>query len=427
MQHEVLVKYVTFIINKMYIVTKDSSFNNLCSRITTSINQHPKSFISYIGLNHNTTFFEMAKNDIINITFVNEQNNDTFVIPLIYQQVQYQISLQKIHKNYKEYVDDYRNITKTNVLKHSEDLIGIRICDIIKYFILTNNIIKLENSTLFEKYDKNFKTYMISLIKKILRTDFAQFENKNSIGVIDFIQNRITLWTRLMEENLINKCNFNFNDYFQKIIYFSPYMYGDCITIPFLHIYYFNNDKFSKLLTNISNELLMFKFIRHFKYNEDPNLDENIYAYYFDPPKKIPEVLLEIYEITKDNDYKRMYDMMTKQLNKYWATKLETTYADYVVSSIEKITSATPFYALKNIYVAQWDIYDICTLNTIYRRTCIVLKSKYYKHKKITKSKYIPYDVIEQHSEKWNCNCWNKHNYWKSKLKLKEIGNDFYI
>jgi len=409
----------------MYKVIRDPSFDNLCNKIITNINQKPETYIKLIGYDHSTLKFEFARNEISTITYMESQTKNTFNIPLIFQEVHYQISFHKNHPYYNSYVNSYDNPTHTSILKYSEHIVGIRICDLIKHFFLINNINDFEETSIFERYDKNFKIYMIGLIKKLLRTDFSQFENKNSIGLLDYIQNKITLWTTLMNDKLINKCNFNFNDYFQKIIYFCPNIYWRCVTIATSiekHLYYFDYDKFAEVLSNISNENLIFKFIRHFKYNEDPNLDESIQTYYFDPPKKISDVMLSMYEITKNNNYKRMYDMLEKRINKHMKEMLDIKYTEYVVDSIEDITTNIPFYALKNMYVTRWNTHDIAQIEFLYERSMDVFKSKYYKHRinKMDDYKYIPYDEVERHAKRWYYRVRYQRHEFKFMKKLNE-------
>jgi hypothetical protein len=345
----------------------------------------PHLIIDWIGYDHDTTSFEMSGTKTINITYADQFDENSFVVPIISTKLNCTICLKPSHKFYSQYMaSQWHNQIKTNIVNVNEQLFGIRLCDLVKHFVMTNK----NNPFTMASDDYNTKKFnkkVIDITNKIVRTDFSQFNANNILGTYHHNDHLIRIWSALMEQHHINPNTNTFVDYFQKIIYFSE----DTLN-KFLRSRHVNDavqcfvihSQLINFMKSLSDEQIITKIMRHYLFNEDPSINDVCNMYYFDIPKKIPDILSMIYEISQETRYLDIRNQITKKLNANQKQLLKEKYIDITFDNVCQVPQSRPFYALRNVSLFQWSLdYDIVELIAHLRSYMLFVRTSRAKHK----------------------------------------------
>jgi hypothetical protein len=359
-------------------------------------------YIDFVGYDHKTCTFELAHPDTIDITYVDQYDDAMCVIPIVTAKMRCIIELNVKHKYYKDYISSqWQNPIKTNIVRVNEQIYGVRLCDLIRHYVMINgpnNFCDSDDQCTIDPNTKRYNKKVIEIMNRIMRTDFSQINVVNSLGMYNQHDHIIRVWSALMKQKYIN-CNTNvFTDYFQKIVYFSSYTMNQLLyskDVDGSRQYLPIHSKFTEMLNSLSSKEIITKIMRHYLYNEDPSINTIMDVYYFDTPKKIIDILSMIHELSHDTSYVYMRGQLMKKPNAKQQIALNEKYKDIVFDSIEQIPETYPFYALQNVYLSQWSI--LCGISELKSRQLEymnVVTNPRTKHEYEISGKYVDSDDI---------------------------------
>lgn len=355
----------------MYKVIENANYSHLKKKICELYGSGQCT--ESIGCNHKTYKFDLSHSDTIDITYKRVQSDETFVIPIILTPLKYTIDINKQNRYYDAYMrSQWRSDVKTTIIDESVTLFGVRICDLIRHYVNTVTHDFSYDGDNFQKRN-NFEKSINKCFDKIMCSDLSKVSSKEIFGMIDYKYHTIHIWSDLMKQKNISGISRVFTDYFQKIIYFSNMTMFDFMRRKYdagEFIEFIVNDvHFLKLLNGISNKEIVTKIMKHYFFNEDPSIDSRVNEYLFDPPVRIQDVLLMLYDINHSSGHIFLYHQLIKKLNMHQQRILDEKYHDIVFDSVKCIPATYPFYALQNIFICKWSVgYDFEMVNAFYRR-----------------------------------------------------------
>lgn len=357
---------------------------------------HLVDYVDFVGYDHKTCTFELSRPDTIDMTYVDQYDDTMCVIPIVTAKMRCIIELNMKHKYYKDYISSqWQNPVKTNIVHINEQIYGIRLCDLIKHYMMANGTKDFcsGDQCTIDPNTKRYNKKVVEIMNRIMRTDFPQINVANSLGMYNQHDHIIRVWSTLMRQKYIN-CNTNvFTEYFQKIVYFSSYTMNQLLyskDVDGVRQYLPIHSKFTELLNSVSDKEIINKIMRHYLYNEDPSINTIMDVYYFDTPKKITDILSMIHELSHDTSYVYMRAQLMKKPNAAQQIALNEKYKDIVFDSIGQIPDTYPFYALQNVYLSQWSIIcDISELKSRQREYMRIVTNSRMKHRREISDKCV--------------------------------------
>jgi hypothetical protein len=375
-------------------------------------------YFNCIGKHHKINHFNIAEDSFVELLFHviknNDNNDDSFKITVKSYKINFNITLFKQNKFYQTYKNYLLSSNEKeldyNIVQKNVYAFGITVSDLIKiYYHNNNNLMNTQKNN--EDNDDNKdslkpselldKKLLTNFIKKALQHDTSSIDCKNVLGVISNYNPLFHLWNDPCMDNFIsNKGGLNnLNEFYDKILYFSV---NDIYSL----LYYSNKkdnninspistldtkifcERLNKMFSEYTSEKHVHKLFKYFYYKIDPEINDSVDCYIFEQPISIPDALKYVYDITKNEKCMFYYNKLTKIDDKK-LSELDEKYKPYTVKILNSLPTNYPFFALRYIYITEWNTYSPSNTNTlngielIYNNYMNINKSNKLKYKKL--------------------------------------------
>jgi hypothetical protein len=381
-------------INAFKIVENDV-FNAFINKIISNNNSDDYCYLDFLGNNHIVNHFNIIDCNNIELSISNEDGL-IHKLNLINSKISFDLVIQKQNKYFMDYKNWFMKKYKCSqadvnyrIIKNNINYYGITICDMIKFYKFLN-----PNNTNETHPELN------NFIKKALKIE-SNLQPKNILG--NFYYYGIELWS----DQLKLATDSSLENFLSKKIYFQQ---SDIISL--IQISTLKNNKQTKtikttsvikLIKNKINYENIFKLFRYYYFKEDPNIKIEDNLYIFKEPKSIPDVLKQLYEEHKEECYIKYYHLLSKP-NNHESQLLNDKYPKIIFKNLQKLESEFPFFALKNVYVKEFNLTsnyylnhlldnDMEIIDDLYDHYMLTNKVNKLKYKKNKSDKVIPVDI----------------------------------
>lgn len=411
----------------MYRLEKNNNYAVLKNKILGVYQPH--TFVDAIGHHHKLHEIKLIDNSAIELTYVNAITNHSYGIPIKFAYLHFNLDIEKNNRCYSEYLSHMRHELKDYSLKdvpmnidQRMQLIGISVGDFLKHFYYANQKNnKFDVDFGFDESENEKNNLLFTkFIKKALLVDTNITNVANVLGLYLFRNKSIYLWDHLKIDGVIGREHNKFEDFCKKILYFSSVGHLIGQTQDKDKTLYIREEACLNMFNAFSDQTIVKKILGYYFYNENPEFVSVTQSHYFDPPKTIPDVLLYIKEKYNDNHCLDLHNKIMKKLNTHEKKDLAEKYPVITFNSCNNIPKEYPFYALRNVYIKNWNgihywLGDTHFLEKIYNEQRMAIINNKYKYKNTISEKKIPLDYAY-------CRCVNYDKYRPGK---KDTGKYF--